>query len=191
MRIGNYVLRYLADSNVEAKYHATVRRLTITDPLTLLLNRRALMDLLGRELARSARHNRPLSLGLFDVDGFKDINDRLGQLAGDLLLVQIAWRVKSAIRQEDVLARLGGDEFVILLADTPLHNAQLVAERVREVAAEEPFLPDPTLASSRSVLAWREHPAANASRRKDCFIEPMRRCTPSSAPVAADVPVPA
>lgn len=142
LRVGNYVLRYLADSNVEAEYHATVRRLTITDPLTLLLNRRAVMDLLGRELSRSARHKRPLSLGLFDVDGFKEINDRLGHVAGDLLLVQIAWRVQGAIRQEDILARLGGDEFVILLPDTPLDNAQLVAERVRQVVREEPFLLD-------------------------------------------------
>ncbi|HZU36442.1 MAG TPA: GGDEF domain-containing protein, partial [Gemmataceae bacterium] len=139
LRIGNYVLRYLADSNVETEYHATVRRLTITDPLTLLLNRRAVMDLLNRELSRTARHVRPLSVGLFDVDDFKAINDRLGHAAGDLLLVQIAWRVQSAIRKEDVLARLGGDEFVILLPDTPLDRSQLVADRVRDVVREEPF----------------------------------------------------
>lgn len=139
LRVGNFVLRYLDDNNVEAEYHSTVRRLTITDPLTLLLNRRALMDVLSRELSRSARHRRPLSLALFDVDGFKGINDRLGHLAGDLLLVQIAWRVQSAIRKEDILARLGGDEFVFLLPDTPPENATTVYDRVRSTVAAEPF----------------------------------------------------
>lgn len=139
LRVGNYVLRYLDDNNVEAEYHSTVRRLTITDPLTLLLNRRALMDVLTRELSRAARHRRPLALGLFDVDGFKGINDQLGHLAGDLLLVQIAWRVQSAIRKEDILARLGGDEFVFFLPDTPPDSATTVCDRVRSTVAAEPF----------------------------------------------------
>jgi len=139
VQVGNFVLRYLTEGNVEAEYHATVRRLTITDPLTLLLNRRALLELLGRELSRSARHARPLTLGLFDVDGFKAINDGLGHHIGDLLLVQLAWRVQSAIRKEDVLARLGGDEFVLLLPDTLPDRADVVAQRVRQVVESEPF----------------------------------------------------
>src|SRR5947209_6991579 len=78
LRVGNCIFRYLAGGNIEADYHEELYRLAILDALTGLYNKRYLLDYLERELARSARHGRPLALILFDIDHFKAVNDTLG-----------------------------------------------------------------------------------------------------------------
>src|SRR5262249_16460427 len=90
LRVGNCIYRFLSSQNVEAKYHEEIYRLIIIDPLTAIPNQRYLLEFLDRELARSARYDRPLSLILFDIDRFKAINDRLGHLGGDSVLRELA-----------------------------------------------------------------------------------------------------
>jgi hypothetical protein len=82
LRVGNCIYKYLAGGNVEAEYHEEIYRLTVMDPLTGIHNRRYLMEVLKREVARSVRHRRPLALALIDVDHFKRVNDQLGHVAG-------------------------------------------------------------------------------------------------------------
>ena len=102
------------------------------DPLTGADNRRNMDSRLTAEIAFAARHERPLSVILLDIDFFKSVNDRYGHPAGDEVLKSVAAVVRGALRTEDAFARYGGEEFVIVLRDTPLAQATLVAERVRE-----------------------------------------------------------
>lgn len=94
---------------------AQIRHLALTDPLTQLANRRLLSEHLQRLIAGSIRHKDHAALLLIDLDGFKHVNDEHGHEAGDAVLVEIARRLRSATRSEDVVGRLGGDEFVILI----------------------------------------------------------------------------
>lgn len=86
----------------------------LTDPLTGIANRRALFETLGRTLARVARHGGSVQIAFIDLDGFKGINDLLGHDAGDRFLVEIARRLTTATRDEELVARYGGDEFVVV-----------------------------------------------------------------------------
>ena len=85
-----------------------------------------------RELELAQRHGQPLALMVLDVDHFKSINDSVGHLGGDEVLVQVANRCRQALRTTDLLARWGGEEFIMLLPNTPLAQARQLAERVRE-----------------------------------------------------------
>ena len=104
-----------------------------TDSLTGLLNRRGFLEVARREIARSARSGRPLTVALVDVDGFKEVNDARGQDAGDHLLGGMGTALRSAMRAVDVSARLGGDEFAILLPDADLSSIESVLDRLRLV----------------------------------------------------------
>jgi diguanylate cyclase (GGDEF)-like protein len=105
--------------------------LSITDPLTGLLNRRYLEERLGEEFERSKRHRFPMSFLMIDIDNFKEYNDRNGHQAGDLALEITAQCLKSALRSADVASRYGGEEFSILLPQTNLTEALVIAERIR------------------------------------------------------------
>ena len=105
------------------------------DGLTGAYNNRYLMEALGREVARSARYGRELSLVLFDIDRFKEINDAYGHLGGDAILSAVCHAIAREIREEDVLARYGGEEFAVLLPETDLEHARLVAEKLRGIVA--------------------------------------------------------
>jgi diguanylate cyclase (GGDEF)-like protein len=131
LRVGNCIYRFLAGGNVEAEYHEEIYRLTIIDALTDVHNKRYMMDFLDRELARSARYRRPLSLILFDIDHFKAVNDDKGHLCGDFTLRELAACVKGAVRKEELFARYGGEEFVLVLPETTLDAALSAAERIR------------------------------------------------------------
>jgi two-component system cell cycle response regulator len=139
LRVGNCIYRFLAGGNVESEYHEEIYRLTIVDALTDSHNKRYLMEFLDRELARSARYQRPLSLILFDIDLFKMVNDDHGHLAGDFTLRELAARVKAVVRKEELFARYGGEEFVIVLPECTLEGAARVAERIRGLIAEHVF----------------------------------------------------
>jgi diguanylate cyclase (GGDEF)-like protein len=109
------------------------QRLATTDPLTGLANRRALLDRLRAEMAHCRRHGPPLSVCLFDVDHFKQINDKRGHAAGDAVLTAVGKLLNGALRTCDLVARWGGEEFVLVLPSTPLEGAEQTAERVREL----------------------------------------------------------
>jgi len=101
------------------------------DTLTGLYNRREIERQLGRAVEEAVAGSDPFALIFMDLDGFKDVNDALGHLAGDQLLAQIAEGMRSVMRQEDVLARIGGDEFAVLARNCSLPAAQAIAEKLR------------------------------------------------------------
>lgn len=105
--------------------------MSITDPLTGMLNRRYLVERLAEELKRSKRHEYPMSFMMIDIDDFKLYNDRNGHQAGDLALEMTAQCLKSALRGADVASRYGGEEFCILLPQTTIEEATAIAERIR------------------------------------------------------------
>jgi len=104
-----------------------------TDALTGLLNRRGFLEAARREIARSARSGRPLTVALVDVDRFDEVNDLRGQDAGDHLLGGMGTALRSALRAVDASARLGGDEFAILLPDADIASVEAVLDRLRLV----------------------------------------------------------
>jgi len=136
LRVGNCIYRYLAGGNVEAEYHEEIYRLTIIDALTQIHNQRYLMDFLDREVLRTSRHGRPLSVAMLDIDRFKLINDEMGHLVGDYTLRELAAVLKKMIRREDLFARYGGEEFALVLVETNRKQALEVAERIR-IAVEK------------------------------------------------------
>jgi diguanylate cyclase (GGDEF)-like protein len=139
LRVGNCIYRFLAGGNVEAQYHEEIYTLTIKDGLTDIHNKRYLLEFLDRELARSARYQRPLALVLFDIDRFKGINDRFGHLGGDHALRELVERVRTGIRREELFARYGGEEFAVVLPETTREKALTVAERIRGLVEVQPF----------------------------------------------------
>lgn len=139
LRVGNCLYRYLTGGNIEAEYHEEIYRLTIQDGLTRIHNQRALTEFLDREVARSQRHKRPLSVLMFDIDKFKLINDTHGHLCGDFVLRELAECIRGTIRKEDLFARYGGEEFCMVLVETSMAEAIGAAERVRSTIEKHEF----------------------------------------------------
>ena len=133
VRYSNLVI---ADSlEMQRKY----QRFATTDALTGLHNRGWLDDAFDRELKRSERDQLPLALIMMDVDNFKNFNDVYGHLAGDQVLITVANAVRSPLRPNDLVARFGGEEFAVLLPETTLENAKIIAQRLCDhVADAEP-----------------------------------------------------
>ncbi|MGE5153315.1 MAG: diguanylate cyclase [Bdellovibrio bacteriovorus] len=107
------------------------------DPLTGLMNRRAMLEQLDYQVARFQRNDTPFVLILADLDHFKSVNDTFGHDAGDQTLIEISERLKSGLRAQDLVARWGGEEFLILLPDTDLEGGLVVAEDLREAIAAQ------------------------------------------------------
>ena len=122
--------------------HEALERLSVTDPLTGLANRRRLMAELEREVLRSGRLERPCAVIMLDVDHFKRFNDTYGHPAGDELLRRLADALRRLVREVDTPARYGGEEFMVILPETPLAQAAAIAERIRARVAEERISPD-------------------------------------------------
>ncbi|MES6050842.1 GGDEF domain-containing protein, partial [Cutibacterium acnes] len=114
-----------------------IEQLAYTDPLTGLPNRLMLGERVGHAVRLAQRHGRGFALLFLDLDRFKSINDSLGHLFGDRVLVEVAARLQRCLRQTDTLARLGGDEFVIHLHDADRRAAEITARRIIE-AIEQP-----------------------------------------------------
>ncbi|QCB61748.1 PleD family two-component system response regulator [Wolbachia endosymbiont of Brugia malayi] len=114
--------------------------MSIKDPLTNCYNRRYFDTHLRNIIKDSVEKNRRLSLMILDIDYFKIVNDDFGHSAGDELLKQIQKRISENIRVTDLLARFGGEEFVVVMPDTNISDAYIVAERIREIIATEPFI---------------------------------------------------
>ena len=112
-------------------YMAELSRLATSDPLTGLFNRRGFLEQCETEVARAKRYGRPVSILILDVDHFKKVNDTYGHDAGDAVLAAVGGALRTALRQIDIFGRLGGEEFGVLLVETALPKAMLVAERLR------------------------------------------------------------
>jgi two-component system cell cycle response regulator len=111
--------------------HDVLVAVALLDPLTGLGNRRAFDARLAEEVSRVTRYGGELSLGMVDLDGFKEINDRYGHTAGDVVLVRIGLLLREVMRASDIATRYGGDEFAIILPDTGKTDAWLAAEKLR------------------------------------------------------------
>jgi len=134
-------LVHQAETAIENTFlYEEATRLSITDGLTGLWNRR-LFDLRSNEeLQRAIRFQEPFGLMLVDLDHFKSVNDRFGHQAGDAVLVELARRLTDATREVDVVTRFGGEEFALILPKTPVQGTMRLAAKVREVVANEPFV---------------------------------------------------
>jgi diguanylate cyclase (GGDEF)-like protein len=137
-QVGAVHFKFLHEADVENAYHLAIYDLVSRDGLTEIFNKRKYEEEVEREVARSARYARPLTLVLFDIDHFKAVNDTYGHLCGDYVLKQLAERVRASLRAEQVFARVGGDEFVILCPETNAENGHRLADKLRDRIAAEP-----------------------------------------------------
>jgi diguanylate cyclase (GGDEF)-like protein len=138
-----------------------MERLSVTDPLTGLYNRRFLERRLDEELSRSSRQDLQFTVMLLDLDNFKRYNDLCGHLAGDQSLKRVAGLLRTSAREMDILTRYGGEEFCLVLPGTGKSEAVLVAERIRRAIEQEPFageaeLPGGRLTTSIGLAAFPE-----------------------------------
>ena len=120
------------------KAQSELERIITLDPLTGLFNRRHFFELTLNELERSRRYNRPLSVIMLDIDHFKQVNDQFGHLVGDRVIVEVARRIQKALRRIDSACRYGGEEFAVLLPETPILQAEMVASRLWNLVTKQP-----------------------------------------------------
>jgi diguanylate cyclase (GGDEF)-like protein len=152
------------ERNVFYNRSEELKKLTITDSLTGLLNRRYLYERLKDEVARSERYSHRLSLLMLDLDGFKYCNDTLGHLFGDKTLKNVAEALQNTVRSMDIVARYGGDEFMVILPETAETLAIDIAERLRTNVAKQALIPQetsdtvpPLLTVSIGVVCYPDH----------------------------------
>jgi diguanylate cyclase (GGDEF)-like protein len=122
-----------------ARRFREARQLADLDSLTGLHNRRYFYETLGREVDRAQRYQRRLSLVIVDVDGFKEINDRIGHLAGDAVLAEIADRIRQVVRSADIPCRVGGDEFAVIVPEVEVGQARQLVGRIQRAVSAQPI----------------------------------------------------
>lgn len=137
-RVRTQVRRKRYQERLRSNYEQSLS-LALTDSLTGLFNRRYLSAHLPRLLDRGGGNNKPVAALLFDIDHFKKVNDSWGHSVGDEVLREVGQRASRNLRNFDLVARLGGEEFVVVMPDADLNSAMLVAERLRQRIASEPF----------------------------------------------------
>lgn len=147
--------RVLEEARLRAEEAARVAIMAAeTDALTGIANRRHILDRLDRAILSATRDGHPLSVAIFDIDHFKQINDRFGHQVGDAVIRRVALTAQGLVRATDSIGRFGGEEFVIVLPDASAQTALLVAERVR--AAIEGDLADPAATISIGIARMRD-----------------------------------
>jgi diguanylate cyclase (GGDEF)-like protein len=162
-----------AEKRVQELHDANAlhRELAFRDGLTGIYNRRFFQEALDSELMRAHRYNRQFSLAIFDVDNFKLINDAHGHTVGDLVLINICKAVQEIVRITDIFARYGGDEFVIIMPETDLANAIIVAENLRaRVEAIITTVGDATIKTTIS-LGLTSYVATTGNKSKEQIID--------------------
>jgi diguanylate cyclase (GGDEF)-like protein len=122
-----------------ARRFREARRLADLDALTGLHNRRFFHETLAREVDRAQRYQRRLSLVLVDVDGFKEINDRIGHLAGDAVLAEIGSRIRQVVRSADIPCRVGGDELAVIVPEIEVGQARQLVGRIQAAVSSQPI----------------------------------------------------
>jgi len=136
LRIRSHLrIKYLIDM-LEAK-NKMLSILATTDELTQLYNRRFFWELARKEENRYIRYGREYSIIILDIDNFKDVNDTYGHDVGDIVLKEIASKIKECVRYADILARFGGEEFILLLPETGIKGSSYVAEKIRKFISDD------------------------------------------------------
>jgi diguanylate cyclase (GGDEF)-like protein len=138
--IGRVLFKFIQTSLVENRFIGQMYSLATTDFLTGIANRQQIINLLEQEFNRARRYDRPLSVLVYDIDRFKEINDTYGHLAGDQMLIESSRIVKDHLRVEDHYGRLGGDEFLVICPETPAENALALGKRIQVVLSKTDFL---------------------------------------------------
>jgi diguanylate cyclase (GGDEF)-like protein len=155
------ILNTLADLLATALHNSFVfqklQQQSITDGLTGIKTRRFFWEALSSEWRRASRSGRPFSVVLIDLDKFKEVNDSLGHLEGDLVLARVGRLLEQKCRQSNVVARYGGDEFIILMPETGIEQAQVLAERLRLWLATDPMLEEHQITGSFGVASFPVH----------------------------------
>jgi len=158
------LLRTLADLLSTALHNAFIfqkmQQQSITDGLTGIKTRRFFIEALSQEWKRASRSGRPFSVVLVDLDKFKDVNDTMGHLEGDLVLARVGRLLEQKCRQSNVVARYGGDEFVILMPETGVEQALILSERLRLWMATDPMLNERKVTGSFGVASFPLHGAS-------------------------------
>jgi len=155
------ILNTLADLLATALHNSFVfqklQQQSITDGLTGIKTRRFFWEALSSEWKRASRSGRPFSVVLIDLDKFKEVNDTLGHLEGDLVLARVGRLLEQKCPQSNVVARYGGDEFIILMPETGIEQAQVLAERLRLWLATDPMLEEHQITGSFGVASFPVH----------------------------------
>ena len=200
--VNDYLLRPVDKNELLARARTQIRKrrytdhlrdnvqnsieMAITDALTGLHNRRYMESHLATLAEQASTRGKPLALMMLDIDYFKSINDNYGHDAGDDVLREFAVRIRKSIRGIDLACRYGGEEFVIVMPETDLHVAGMVAERLRRSIAGEPFADPqgrPSASRSRSRSAFRPW-KRRARRSPTCSSAPTPRSTAPSTTAA-------
>jgi diguanylate cyclase (GGDEF)-like protein/putative nucleotidyltransferase with HDIG domain len=154
-------LQSLADQLAIALHNARAYQMAldqaITDGLTGLKTHRYFREALDGEWRRSARNGRPFSVIMMDLDGFKQINDHRGHLEGDRVLAAVATLLDARSRQSNVVARYGGDEFAILMPETNMQQAEILAQRLRTALEADHFLHAHGVTASFGIATFPDH----------------------------------
>lgn len=157
------LLNTLGDLLATALHNALIfqkmEQQSITDGLTGIKTRRFFLEALQSEWKRASRSGRPFSIVLIDLDKFKEVNDGLGHLEGDLVLARVGRLLEQKCRQSNVVARYGGDEFIVLMPETGVEQAQILAERLRLWLATDPMLNERHVTGSFGVASFPLHGA--------------------------------
>jgi diguanylate cyclase (GGDEF)-like protein len=171
------------------KLEEQLRLQAATDSLTGLANHRSLLEVLQAEICRSKRTGRSFSLLLLDLDGLKKINDSSGHLAGDRALCRLGQILRDCCRSVDTAARHGGDEFAVVLPETSVVSATLVARRICELLSSE--IEEPALSVSLGIASYPHDADAIGTLlyAADRALYAMKSLKPSSAnPIDTAVP---
>jgi len=159
----NLLLHTLGDLLATALHNALIfqkmEQQSITDGLTGIKTRRYFLEALQSEWKRASRSGRPFSIVLIDLDKFKEVNDGQGHLEGDLVLARVGRLLEQKCRQSNVVARYGGDEFIVLMPETGVEQAQILAERLRLWLATDPMLNERHVTGSFGVASFPLHGA--------------------------------
>jgi len=137
-----------------------IKVLSTNDGLTGLFNHVFIKSRLEQEMRRSQRYGSPLSVLVFDIDDFKEVNDRFGHLAGDAVLAELSKMLRTGVRSIDSVGRLGGEEFLVVLPETDGHAAALIGDRLRQSLSTHVFRYDDkeiTVSISGGVAAFRDN----------------------------------
>jgi diguanylate cyclase (GGDEF)-like protein len=157
LHVGHGTYKFLAGDSPEHSYYEGLHDVASKDKLTGIPNRRYFDEALEREVARVRRYGGVFVLLLVDLDHFKKVNDTHGHVFGDAVLHQFARLMKERLRVDDFCARYGGEEFAIILTNTPVEEARLLADAVRQLSADHTYSEDGTTAhvtTSIGGAAW-------------------------------------